>query len=139
VNSELLGAAVGGASVGSNHALCGTAVAVPGAIPLGTKYQPGTGNNVDFDTGDSITGWKCLKFSMSQAIYYKYSYTKGLSPVTSTHNGTPTVNAAESFEAAAEGDLDGDSAPSAFSLVGQQDGSNEMRLSTQVFIFDEFE
>lgn len=137
-NSELIGAAAGGNSTGANHALCGTATPVPAAIPKGTKYQPGTGT-VDFDTGDSITGWKCLKFSMTQAIYYKYSYTKGSSPVTSSHAGSPTVSAAESFEAAAEGDLDGDASPSAFALVGQQDAANEMRLSTQVFIFDEFE
>ena len=137
-NSELIGAAAGGNSAGSNHALCGSATGVPAIIPKGTKYQPGTGT-VDFDTGDSVNGWKCLKFSMTQAIYYKYSYTKGSSPVTSGHSGSPTVNAAESFEAAAEGDLDGDNSPSAFALVGQQDGSNEMRLSTQVFIFDEFE
>jgi type IV pilus assembly protein PilA len=135
--SEFLAAGVGN-SAGLSHALCATAAAVPGTIPKGNKYQPGTGN-ADFDTGDSVTGWKCLKFSMTQAIYYKYYYTKGSSPVTSGHGGSPTVSATESFEAAAEGDLDGDNSPSAFALVGQQDGANEMRLSTQVFVFDEFE
>src|SRR5262245_32723233 len=48
-NSELLGAAAGGNSAGTNHALCGTAVGVPAVIPKGTKYQPGSGNGVDFD------------------------------------------------------------------------------------------
>jgi len=138
-NSQLIAAAAGGNTTGANHALCLSAAGpVPAAIPAGTKYQPGTGG-VDFDTGDAITGWKCLKFSMTQAIYYRYTYTKGSSPVTSSHSGSPTVNAAESFEAAAEGDLDGDAAPSAFALVGQSDAANEMRLSTQVFMFDEFE
>src|SRR5262245_30594615 len=45
-NSELLTAAAGGNSTGSNHALCKTATAVPATIPAGTKYQPGTGNGV---------------------------------------------------------------------------------------------
>jgi type IV pilus assembly protein PilA len=137
-NSQLITAAAGGNSAGANHALCKSATAVPAVIPAGTKYQPGTGG-VDFDTGDAITGWKCLKFSMTQAVYYKYSYTKGSSPVTDSHGGTPSVSAAESFEAAAEGDLDGDAAPSAFTLVGQADAANEMRVATQVYIFDEFE
>jgi type IV pilus assembly protein PilA len=137
--SDLITAAAGGNSVGANHALCGTAQAVPAVIPPGNKYQPGTGQGNDFDTGDAVTGWKCLKFSMTQAIYYKYSYTKGSSPVTSAHSLTPTVAAAESFEAAAEGDLNNNGVFSAFTLVGQVDAANEMRLSTQVAIAEEFE
>jgi len=137
-NSELVVAAAGGNSTGANHALCDTATSVPATAPAGVKYQPGTGG-VDFDTGDSIAGWKCLKFSMTQAIYYKYAYTKGSSPLTSAKGGTPTVSAPESFEAAAEGDLDGDAATSAFAIVGQEDASKEMRLATQVFVFDEYE
>ena len=138
-NSQLIVNPNGGNSSGANHALCATATAVPATIPAGTKYQPGTGNGLDFDSGDSITGWKCLKFTMTQAIYYRYSYTKGNSPVTSSHGGSPTVSGGESFEAAAEGDLDGDNAPSAFALVGQADAANEMRVATQVYVFDEFE
>ncbi|MEZ4298268.1 MAG: prepilin-type N-terminal cleavage/methylation domain-containing protein [Polyangiaceae bacterium] len=137
-NSELVTAAAGGNSTGSNHALCLSATAVPATAPAGVKYQPGTGG-VDFDTGDSITGWKCLKFSMTQAIYYKYSYTKGSSPLTSAKGGSPTVSAVESFEAGAEGDLDGDASTSAFAIVGEADGAKEMRLATQVFVFDEYE
>jgi type IV pilus assembly protein PilA len=138
--TELIVAANGGNSTGSNHALCASAAApVPATIPVGIKYQPGMGNGVDFDSGDAVIGWKCLKFSMTQAIYYRYSYTKGSSPVSSAHSAPATVSAAESFEAAAEGDLDGDGAPSAFTLVGQEDAAKEMRISTQVFIFDEFE
>jgi len=138
-NSQLIVAAAGGNSTGASHALCGTALAVPLVVPLGTKYQPGSGNGVDFDSGDSVSGWKCLKFSMTQAVYYKYTYTKGSSPLTSAKGGSPVVAAAESFEAAAEGDLDGDAATSAFALVGAADAANEMRVSTQVFVFDEFE
>lgn len=136
--SDLIIAAAGDNSTGSNHALCGTATAVPATPPAGVKYQPGTGGT-DFDTGDAVTGWKCLKFSMTQAIYYKYTYTKGSSPLSSAKALTPTVATPESFEAAAEGDLDGDAATSGFAIVGQADAANEMRLATQVSVADEYE
>lgn len=136
--SDLITAANGGNSNTANHALCDSATAVPATAPAGVKYQPGTGG-VDFDTGDAVTGWKCLRFSMTQAIYYKYSYTKGTSPLSSARGSTATVSAPESFEAAAEGDLDGDTATSVFAIVGQEDAAKEMRLATQVFVSDEYE
>src|SRR5690349_1525220 len=117
--SDLI-AAGSGNSTGSNHALCLSATAVPGTPPTGVKYQPATGG-ADFDTGDAITGWKCLRFSMTQAIYYKYSYTKGSTPVTTGKPNAPTATGTESFEAAAEGDLDGDGTFSSFTIVGQAD------------------
>ncbi len=123
---------------GAVHRLCGTAVPVPAAVPAGLKYQPGTGG-VDFDTGDAFTGWKCLKFSMTMPMYYQYSYTKGASPILAAHGGSKAVSGAESFEAAAQGDLDGDGATSAFALVGEKDAAGEMRLATQVFVRDEYE
>jgi type IV pilus assembly protein PilA len=137
--SDLITAANGGQSTGTNHALCDTATPVPATVPAGVKYQPGTGNNVDFDTGDAVQGWKCLRFSMTQAVYYKYSYNKGSSPLSSAKGSTATVSAAESFEAGAEGDLDGDATTSGFAIVGQADAANEMRLATQVFVADEYE
>ena len=136
--SELITDDTGGASTGASHALCDSAAPMPATVPVGTKFQPGVGAD-GFDTGDATTGWKCLKFSMTQAVYYKYTYIKGSSPLTTAKGGTTTVTAAESFEAGAEGDLDGDTNTSAFALVGQVDASNEMRVATQVFVFDEFE
>jgi len=136
--SQLIVAPAGGNTTGANHALCLSAIAVPATVPAATKYQPGTGTNVDFFTGDSVTGWNCLKFSMTQAIYYKYYYSKGSTPIATAHNLT-TATGAESFEAAAEGDLNGDTVVSGFSLVGAQDAANEMRVSTQVAIDKEFE
>jgi type IV pilus assembly protein PilA len=123
---------------GAVHSLCKTAVPVPRAIPAGVKYQPGTGG-VDFDTGDEATGWKCLRFAMTTPIYYKYSYTKGSSPVTLGKPNAPKVGGAESFEAAAEGDLDGDVATSTFAIVGQESAPGEMRIASQIYVFDEFE
>lgn len=122
---------------GEVHSLCGTAIPVPTTALRGT-YMPGTGG-VDFDTGDALTGWKCLKFSMTMPMYYKYSYTKGSSPILAASGGSKTVSGAESFEAAAEGDLDGDAVTSAFVLVGEKDAAGEMRLATQVFVRDEYE
>ena len=135
--SDLIANGAGNAS-GASHALCLSATPVPAAPPPGVKYQPATGG-ADFDSGDAITGWKCLRFSMTQAIYYKYSYTKGNTPVTTGKPNAPVATGAESFEAAAEGDLDGDGSFSAFTIVGQEDTSNEMRVATQVFVFDEYE
>jgi type IV pilus assembly protein PilA len=133
-------AAGSGESTGTTHTLCGDANSVPAAAPpAGKKYQPATGG-ADFDMGDAVNGWKCLKFTMTQAIYYQYSYKKAGSPVsTAIGGGVPTVSAAESFEAGAVGDLDGDGTFSRFALVGQADAANEMRLATQVSVGDEFE
>jgi len=131
--SELV---VGGSnSAGASHALCtSAAAAVPAAIPQGTKYQPNLTPGTDFDTGTSTAGWKCLKFSMTQAIYYSYSYNQGAGYV--TNGPAPGANG---FEAAARGDLDGDAtAFSSFSIAGAEE-NGEMKLSTQVFIEDEFE
>jgi type IV pilus assembly protein PilA len=129
--SELV---VGGSeSAGASHALCLSATAVPTAVPAGKKYQPDLAPGKDFDTGDSITGWKCLKFAMTQAHYYKYSYfaTSGYIAL----GPQPTGNG---FQAGAQGDLDGDAALSTFTIAGQED-NGEMKLATQVFIDDEFE
>lgn len=123
----------------TKRSLCDTAIPVPARVPSGVKYMPGTGSGVDFDTGDAVTGWKCLRFSMTHPIYYQYSYTKGRSPVMAAKGGSATVSGPESFEVAAQGDLDGDSTTSAFVLVGQQDASGELRVATQIFIADEFE
>jgi type IV pilus assembly protein PilA len=138
-SSDLL--APGANSTTANHALCGTAAKkVPdGAVPKGVKYQPKDGATEDYNDGSATAGWKCLKFTMSQAHYYQYSYTKGTNPVSNGKTGAPNVSAAESFETAAQGDLDGDAQISTFALVGQVDGSNEMRVATQVFIEDEYE
>ena len=40
----------GSSSTQTTHSLCGSATAVPGAVPAGKKYQPNTANNNDFET-----------------------------------------------------------------------------------------
>ncbi|MRG91791.1 type IV pilin protein [Polyangium spumosum] len=139
--SELL--QVGQESQNATHALCGTATnSVPTAVPQGKKYQPNNTPTSDFGTGDSTNGWKCLRFDISDPIAYQYTYTKGSAPIgaTATPAG-PAVNGAESFEAAARGDLDGDTTEfGIFTLTGQVDTTTKQLVrATQVFISNEYE
>ncbi|WP_437751096.1 type IV pilin protein [Sorangium sp. So ce1389] len=136
--SEILGE--GTASAAPTRALCASAAAVPAAIAQvqNTKYQPRNGENQDFETGDSVSGWKCLKFSMTQPIYYMYDYNAN-GGYTSVAAGAPDPGAA-GFEAVAQGDLDADSVLSTFSRNGSINAtSRELNIATQVFIGNEFE
>jgi len=130
VSNELLGD--GQVSVTPMHALCASAGGfVPVAVPAARKYAPNTKDGVDFNTGDQLTGWKCLKFAMSEPIYYQYNYTQGV--------GTCTSGAtAAGFEACAHGDLDGNGTTSTFSRGADiQNGS--VILSTTMFVSNELE
>jgi type IV pilus assembly protein PilA len=107
--SELLPG--GSTSTASNHALCLSSQPVPnGAPPPAKKYQPLTGPGQDFNSGTSTTGWKCLRFSMTEAHYYKYAYTstgagQNAAPQIATQAPTP---AGAHWLAEAVGDLNGD-------------------------------
>ena len=127
--------AEGATSANASHTLCASAVAVPATVPAGKKYQPTTTNNTDFDKGDMTSGWKCLKFSMSQPIYYQYQYTKDSIATGSTN---PASCTATCYEAMARGDLDGDAAISQFSQTGKI-ANGELKKATQLFLFDEYE
>lgn len=134
--SELV--AEGSNSTNASHSLCDSAAAaVPAAIPGGTKYQPKTANNQDFNTGSATAGWKCIKFTMTDPIYYQYMYTKG--PGAGVAAGAPDCTA-NGFDAVAQGDLNENGAPSTFARTGKINvATNELVLATQVFIKDEFE
>ncbi|HTN84527.1 MAG TPA: prepilin-type N-terminal cleavage/methylation domain-containing protein, partial [Sorangium sp.] len=67
----------GDSSDAASHSLCGSANAVPATVPAGVKYQPNSTEGEDFERGDATTGWKCLRFSMTQPIYYQYQYLQG--------------------------------------------------------------
>jgi len=129
--------APGASSTAASHALCASATApVPAAIAAvqGTKYQPSA---ADFAAGSSVQGWPCLKFSMSQPIYYQYHYLLGAN--NTAISGAPAVGAGDDgFEASAVGDLDGDGTTSGFARGGTiTDG--ELALATQIYIDQEFE
>ena len=123
----------GASSAASSNDLCDSATAVPGFVPKGTKYQPNTKDGVDFEAGDMLSGWKCLKFSLTQPIYYQYSYLKNKKVSAAPATGVY-------FEAAAIGDIDADAVYSSFARTGTVNTSTgNLILATQVYIENEFE
>jgi type IV pilus assembly protein PilA len=124
----------------ANHALCGTALQdVPDAMAKvqGTKYQPNSAPNSDYNLGDASNGWPCLKFTSSTPTYYQLGYRKaavkfGANPAAAT--------SPESFEASAQGDLDGDGTQfSQFARTGEANpATHHMRLATQVWVNNEY-
>ncbi|MBM4375720.1 MAG: type II secretion system protein [Deltaproteobacteria bacterium] len=122
-------------SKGASHSLCGSATTVPANVPAGKKYQPLTTNGKDYDSGDMTTGWKCLKFSMTQPHYYQYHYSKNAAAANSTN---PAKCAANCYEAQAVGDLDGDTVTAQFSQTGIIT-NGELKKATQIHIKDEYE
>jgi type IV pilus assembly protein PilA len=98
-----------GAAAQNSNALCISAGApVPATVSLvaNKKYQS---KPSDWDDGK---GWSCLRFTMEGAQYYSYNYTSTAAVGTA---GAVT----DKFDATAEGDLDGDTTSSKFTLSGQ--------------------
>jgi type IV pilus assembly protein PilA len=93
------------------HRLCATAAANPTAVPPGTKAQPNPA------LWKSDPGWRCLRFSLNDPVYYQYSYAANVS------GGT--------FTASATGDLDGDTTSSAWTYSGAM-LANEIRLASTI-------
>jgi type IV pilus assembly protein PilA len=121
------------------HALCKSAAnPVPQAVPMGRKYQPSTLSGADFDEGDALTGWKCLKFRITSPIYYRYSYKAGGGYVATSIPGAPDPGST-GFEASAQGDINGNGAFSTFARGGRVDTTGQLKLATQIFVNDEFE
>jgi type IV pilus assembly protein PilA len=130
---------VGGSSSGlASHQLCDDATEVPtGDPPAGRKYQPNPTAG-DFNAGSPTAGWQCLKFSMSQPIYYQYDYHFGENDGDVTGTPAPPTITANGFDATAVGDIDADLTVSGFSRGGNVVGG-ELVLATQVYITNEFE
>lgn len=137
VDSELL--APGAQSAGASHSLCKSALPVPAAVPPGKKYQPNNTGTLDFNQGDATTGWKCLKFMMNSPHAYQYHYNAGNGYI-GTAVGGPDPGAT-GFEAAAKGDLDGDTTEfGIFTITGKVDPtSKNLQTSTQIFHSNEYE
>jgi type IV pilus assembly protein PilA len=139
VSSELVGE--GQFTMVASHALCGTATQdVPDAMTKvqGTKYQPNSSPAADFNLGDASNGWPCLKFTSSSPTYYQLGYRKaGLKFGTNPAGAT----SAESFEASAQGDLDGDGSQlSQFARTGEATlATRQIRLASQVWVNNEFD
>ncbi len=106
--------AAAGESTSSVHALCGSAAAgVPAAVPAGAKTQP---DPAAWNAGSTTVGWRCLKFSVNEPLYYQYNYT------------SPDAN---NFSATAVGNLNGTGSTSTWTYAG---GilSGQARLATTI-------
>jgi type IV pilus assembly protein PilA len=128
------------------HDVCaGAANPVPANISsvAGRKYQPSSASDADFELGSATGGWKCLKFTITNPIYYQYHYRAD--PVGGAAAGTRATRLANDtpdpgFLASAAGDLDGDGLLSGFGMRAQVNTTTRsIRLDTQVEIVDEFE
>ena len=93
-----------GESTETIRAMCANAVPVPGTAPAAKKYQSKAS---DWQQGDAVTGWKCLKFEMTAPQYYSYDY-----------KVTAVSGEGQSFQAIALGDLNGDTKTSTFTARG---------------------
>jgi type IV pilus assembly protein PilA len=123
----------GATSAATVHAFCGTASKVPGtAPPPAKKYQPSTADGADFNTGDNLNGWKCLKFNLNEATYFQYSYTKDSAPLSGMSI------APSGFEVGAQGDLDGNTTLSTFAR-GATLRNGVPVVSTELYIDKEYE
>ncbi|WP_437683722.1 type IV pilin protein [Sorangium sp. So ce131] len=126
--------------VAGTRILCASATPVPFSFASvqGTKYQPSPALGDDFMTGTSIAGWQCLGFSISQPIYFQYSYQVGDNYVSDGMPGAPLPSVDEGFEAAARGDLDGDGVASTMVRTGEVRGG-EIVTSTQIYTNNDME
>ncbi|MBL8744537.1 MAG: fimbiral protein pilA [Myxococcales bacterium] len=120
----------------TTHALCKSAQAVPTVVPSGTKYQPSADPGKDYETGTSLSGWRCLKFTITNPHYYQYDYRTG-GNYKGPKRGLPDPGP-NGFEASAEGDLDGDGKTSLFTLTGRVI-NGVVKLDTQLNVADELE
>jgi type IV pilus assembly protein PilA len=120
-----------------SHELCGSAVPVPQNVPAGKKYQPITQMPQDFGTGNDRNGWICLRFQVSQPIYYQYHYNKDSSTAAPAN---PSACNADCYEAGAVGDVDADGTFSRFARTGMiNTQTGALRASTEIFIEQEME
>lgn len=85
------------------RAFCSSSTTVPTSVPHGQKYQ----SQASDWTGTPQAGWMCLKFVMDEPQYFAYRYT-----VSSTDPNSG------GFTVTANGDLNGDTITSAFSVSG---------------------
>lgn len=95
-----------GKAVGLSNNLCTSAAATVPASKDSIKGQKYQSAPSEWNTGTTLAGWKCLKFSLSDPQYYMYSY-------------TGTSGASGAFTAAGYGDLSGDGTTSSFKLKGK--------------------
>ena len=112
-----------GASAALSRQLCGSATAsVPdGAGKIqGKKYQSNSliGQDWNKDVAANV-GFACLKFSMDAPQYYMYTY------------GIPSTS---SFDAIANGDLNGDGVLSTFAISGSVNAQMTLNIAPNLVV-----
>ena len=110
------------------RSLCSSAEPVPAVAPKARKYRPDPSEGKDFAAGSSTAGWRCLGFALTAPIYFSYRYAQGggyVGPLVAGPNPGPN-----GFEAAAQGDFDGDSVVSTFTRAGSIAPGGELEVST---------
>lgn len=110
------------------HVLCESSGPVPATLQSASKYMPSP--TTDFQT----PGWKCLRFSVAMPIYYQYQYNRGAGYLAASVSPGP-----DGFEAAAQGDLNGDGIRSTFALSGKITSSGEVVVNKAIYIENEFD
>lgn len=128
----------GTTSAATVHQFCASAAnKVPDTVPPpAKKYQPSTADNADFNTGNALTGWKCLKFQMNEAMYFQYIYTQGAGP----NDGAAGTGAnGTGFEATAKGDLSGDGVNFSTFARGVSLRNGIPIVGTELFVANELE
>jgi type IV pilus assembly protein PilA len=145
--SQLL--ADGQTSAAISHDVCGTSNYSIAAIPLGKKTQPAAASFANVGAGNSNNvGYLCLRFSISDATYYRYGYVatrQSALPAGETAGNAVlpsgvTAPAGVAFTAFGEGDLNANGITSSFAISGQVDTTNgALKVETQLTIQNELE
>jgi len=144
--AELLSEGASGAVF--THDLCGGSTFSTGnGIPLGRKDQPNSTTFTAPAAGVNTPniGWLCLRFSISDPVYYRYGYRASTLGSTFSVAGPATPTglssvATGSFLAFAEGDLNANSVNSAFGIQGAVNvTTSTIRVDTQTQIVNELE
>ena len=135
VISELV--AEGTSSQAGSHTLCESAEkSVPdGDPPRGKKYQPSTQQGVDWSTGDTTKGWRCLRFEMSEPHYYQYMYTRG-GKWANANEAVHVDPGANGWQSAARGDVDNDQLCSTFASGGSISTTGQPKIFSHVSEFE---
>ena len=130
-------AAALGVSAAGEHQLCDTSTWVPAAFASiqGRKYQPNSTAGQDFDSGDDTQGWKCLRFTVTQPMYYRLHYDLDDGD---WDGHLKNAGATAYFVAQAEGDTDGDGTPARFQRGGVLD-NDVITTDTELWVSRETE
>jgi hypothetical protein len=126
----------------AQHRLCMSSDPVPAVIPKAQVYTPSglPATPKEFSTGDSKSGWRCLKFAMRTPLRCQFTYIAG-GPYKSAKRGNtkaPTPDAPgatpRGFEVSAECDFDGDGVTSLYAYTGTVNESGELVPHKGAFI-----